>query len=165
MAEKEKIELVLESQKKANYFPISFSDATSLLFKLSLRDDIANKYNSQVDEDILDANPAWTNEVLSGAGAYGLCFMYYQKYGRVGVMEYHAGEPPWERNRKSFKFYLDTQKGFTEIRSPENIRMDLGNSIMNLVEHNEKIIDVAHEFDERSLEIRKIITYTVFGLK
>lgn len=165
MAEKEKIKLTLEEQRKTNYFPISFKDATSLLFKLSLRDDIADKYNSQVDEDILDANPAWVNEVLSGAGAYGLSFMYYQKYGRIGVMEYHAGQPPWARDRKGFKFYLDTQPGFIKTRSPENIRMDLGKSIVNLVDQNESIIDVANEFQERSLHIRKIITDTVFGLK
>lgn len=145
-------------------FPITFRDANSLLYKIEMNEDVRKKYEPQVDEDILEANPAWVLELFACAAAGNVCVDFYKKLGRVGVFNRHPGVSPEERERTSYKMYVDIQPELLEHFDQEKIRMALAAEISRLTSVYDDIIQLANDYNKASYDIERLKTNVMFGL-
>lgn len=134
-----------------DYFSDIYPLGKSLLFSLSLRDDIFKEYEEQAST-LADVNPFYVLELLSFAGSYRLLCEYYQNFGLSGIPIYrsHAEEQPWNRRKNNFRFSLDFRRQLLERRRPEEIRIDLGRKIDKQIEENEDVIQLMAKNDNMS---------------
>lgn len=159
-----KIDLEFIGKEPLDFFPISYDNAHSLLFRISIAEEIHGKYESQIGEVLRESNPAWVLETITHSASYVLNEEYNHKYGPKGVLIYHAAEPPSVRRRNDYRFYLDARNEFLREKRPEDIRADLGEKIEKIIEAYDDIIELSIEHDRLSSHFEATKTKALFKL-
>lgn len=160
----EMFELGFEGEEWKDDLPYSFRDSISLLFRLSLRGDVRRMHESQVSQGLINGKPAWANEQLAITAVYDLARAYYKGYGGIGLLNPHPADTIDERNRESFRFYVDVQSDFLNIRDPDSIYEDLCQEILNLLRIFRNTGELCRYSDNVVAETRRLIQDQIFDL-
>jgi hypothetical protein len=160
----EKFALQYLESEPCDAFPVSYSHAQMLKFSLSLNKDIYEQYMHGFSQDILEANPAWFLEMLSCAAAYSLVFDYQRQHGKIGVPIIHPADSPESRQNTTYRFYLDVQNDFLKVKTPEEIRQDLGKKIEKILDRYPDRFQLTHDFDTFAMYFEQFKTNALFNL-
>jgi hypothetical protein len=157
----DKIKLEFLSSTPLEFFPFAYSNAHELLYNFSLRNDVRHHYEQQGGES--EANPPWILERIVCSAVFGLTEDYIKLFGKVGVPELIPADPPGGRKKENYRFYLNVKNQLLEKKQPEQIRIDLSEKIMRVIEEYPNLDKLSHEFFRMSYRYGRMIEETLMG--
>jgi len=152
-----------------NAFPFGYDDGSSIVFRSQLGSDVLEKYKSKLPGGSGWLEPGEIELMVTSAATYVLNEKYNAKYGQKGVIFHRAVRRIGDilagyYGPYDYRFYLDVRNEFLKEKTPEEIRIDLGIIIENIINEYDDIIELRKDRDDLLFHFERLKTKAFFKL-